>query len=86
MAQCAGSGFESRGGTETFWACAGIVYEYTINTAAFYKYNNYEFKFSIYNLTDRRNLVNDIPFYGNDFITVNPPRSFGISIKARFFG
>jgi outer membrane receptor protein involved in Fe transport len=61
-----------------------IPWQYTINTAAFYKYENYEFRFSIYNLTDRRNLTNDIPFYGNDFITVNPPRSYGISIKAKF--
>jgi hypothetical protein len=61
-----------------------IPWQYTINTALFYKYYNYEFKFSIYNLTDRRNLTNDNPFYGNDFITVNPPRSYAISIKARF--
>jgi outer membrane receptor for monomeric catechols len=61
-----------------------IPWQYTINTSAFYKYKNYEFKVSIYNLTDRRNLTNDIPFYGNDFITVNPPRSYAISIKAKF--
>jgi len=61
-----------------------IPWQYTINTAAFYKYNNYEFRFSIFNLTDRRNVTNDIPFYGNDFITVNPPRSYAISVKYKF--
>jgi len=61
-----------------------IPWQYTINTSAFYKYKNYEFKFSIFNLTDRRNLTNDIPFYGNDFITVSPPRSYAISVKAKF--
>jgi hypothetical protein len=38
----------------------------------------------VYNLTNRRNLTNDSPYYGNDFITVNPPRSVEISLKARF--
>jgi len=61
-----------------------IPWQYTINTAVFYKYQNYEFKFSIFNLTDRRNLVNDIPFYGNDFLTVETPRSYAISIKYKF--
>jgi len=60
-----------------------IPWQYTLNASAFYKYRNYEFKFSIFNVTDRRNLTNDIPFYGNDFITVNPPRSYAISIKAK---
>ncbi len=59
-----------------------IPWQYTLNAAAFYKYNNYEFRFSIFNVTDRRNVTNDIPFYGNDFLTVNPPRSYAISIKA----
>jgi hypothetical protein len=60
-----------------------IPWQYTINASAFYKYKNYEFKFSVFNVTDRRNVTNDIPFYGNDFITVNPPRSYAISIKAK---
>jgi outer membrane receptor protein involved in Fe transport len=60
-----------------------IPWQYTINASAFYKYKNYEFKFSVFNVTDRRNVTNDIPFYGNDFLTVNPPRSYAISIKAK---
>ena len=61
-----------------------IPWQYTLNAAAFYKYNNYEFRFSIFNVTDRRNVTNDIPFYGNDFITVNPPRSYALSVKYKF--
>jgi len=61
-----------------------IPWQYTINSAVFYDYKNYEFKFSIFNVTNRRNLTNDIPFYGNDFISVNPPRSYGLSVKAKF--
>jgi len=61
-----------------------IPWQYTINTSAFYKYKNYDFTFSIFNLMNRRNLTNDIPFYGNDFITVSPPRSYAISVKAKF--
>ena len=34
---------------------------------------NYTVKFSVYNVTDRHNLINDIPFYGNDFLTRQPP-------------
>jgi hypothetical protein len=40
-------------------------------------------RFSIYNLTNQRNLYNDIPFYGNDFITVGVPRTFGLAFKAK---
>ncbi len=61
-----------------------IPWQYTLNAAAFYDYKNYEFRFSIFNVTDRRNLTNDIPFYGNDFITVNPPRSYGLSVRYKF--
>jgi outer membrane receptor protein involved in Fe transport len=61
-----------------------IPWQYTLNAAAFYKYNNYEFRFSIFNVTDRRNVTNDIPFYGNDFISVSPPRSYGLTVKYKF--
>jgi outer membrane receptor protein involved in Fe transport len=40
-----------------------------LNAAVFYSFQNYTVKFTVYNLTDRHNLTNDIPFYGNDFIT-----------------
>ena len=61
-----------------------IPWQYTLNAAAFYKYKNYDFRFSIFNVTDRRNITNDIPFYGNDFITVSPPRSYEISVRYKF--
>ncbi len=61
-----------------------IHWQYTLNGAIFYKYQNYMAKFSIYNLTDRHNLTNDIPFYGNDFITRQPPRDFDLSVTAKF--
>ena len=35
---------------------------------------HYTVKFTVYNLTDQHNLTNDMPFYGNDFITRQPPR------------
>ncbi len=38
----------------------------------------------VYNVTSQHNLVNDIPFYGNDFLTRVPPRSFDFSFSAHF--
>jgi hypothetical protein len=35
-------------------------------------------------VTDRHNLTNDIPFYGNDFLTRQPPTDFDLSLSARF--
>jgi hypothetical protein len=61
-----------------------IPRQYTLNTAAFYDFHKFEIKASVYNLTNRRNLTNDSPYYGNDFITVNPPRSLEVSLKAKF--
>jgi outer membrane receptor protein involved in Fe transport len=55
-----------------------------LNAAVFYSIQNYTAKFAVYNLTDRRNLTNDIPFYGNDFLTRQPPRDFDLSISAKF--
>jgi outer membrane receptor protein involved in Fe transport len=61
-----------------------IPWQYTVNAAAFYSWRNYTVKFSVYNLTDRRNLTNENPFFGDDFITVQPPRDFDLTIKGRF--
>lgn len=61
-----------------------IPWQYTLNAAAFYTFQQYTVKFSIYNLTDRRNLVNDYPFYGNDFLTIVPPRSYDLTISGKF--
>ena len=61
-----------------------IHWQYTLNTAVFYTFQKYTVKFSIYNVTDRHNLTNDIPFYGNDFLTRQPPTDFDLSLSARF--
>ncbi len=61
-----------------------IPRQYTLNSAVFYVFRQFEVKASVYNVTNRRTLTNDAPFYGNDFITVNPPRSLEISLKAKF--
>jgi outer membrane receptor protein involved in Fe transport len=61
-----------------------IPWQYTLNGAVFYSFQNYKAKLSIYNLTNRRNVTNDIPFYGNDFLTQQPPRDFDLTISAKF--
>jgi len=61
-----------------------IPWQYTLNAAVFYSFQNYKAKLSIYNLTNRRNVTNDIPFYGNDFLTQQPPRDFDLTLSAKF--
>jgi outer membrane receptor protein involved in Fe transport len=62
-----------------------IPWQYTLNAATFYTFEqHYTVKFSIYNLTSRNNLINDYPFYGNDFLTRVPPRSYDLSISGKF--
>ena len=55
-----------------------------MNAAAFYSFQKYTVKFTIYNLTDQHNLTNDIPFYGNDFLTRQPPRSYDLTLSGKF--
>jgi outer membrane receptor protein involved in Fe transport len=61
-----------------------IPWQYTLNAAGFYSFQKYMVKFTIYNLTDRHNLTNDIPFYGNDFLTRQPPRSYDLTVSGKF--
>jgi outer membrane receptor protein involved in Fe transport len=61
-----------------------IHWQYTLNAAVFYTFRQYTAKFSVYNVTDRHNLTNDIPFYGNDFLTRQPPTDFDLSLSAKF--
>jgi hypothetical protein len=61
-----------------------IPWQYTLNAAVFYSYQKFTAKFTIYNVTDRRNLTNDYPFYGNDFLTRVPPRSYDLTISGKF--
>ncbi|MGA2187105.1 MAG: TonB-dependent receptor [Steroidobacteraceae bacterium] len=73
--------YEARGG---YYQSPVIPWQYTLNAAAFYAFQKYLIKFSIYNLTDRHNLINDIPFYANDFLTRVPPRSYDVSLSGKF--
>jgi outer membrane receptor protein involved in Fe transport len=74
--------FTANGG---YYQSPMIHWQYTLNAAVFYSFlQKYTVKFSVYNLTDRQNWTNDIPFYGNDFITRQPPRDYDLSISARF--
>jgi outer membrane receptor protein involved in Fe transport len=62
-----------------------IPWQYTLNAAAFYTFQqHYTVKFSIYNLTGQHNLQNDYPFYGNDFLTRVPPRSYDLTLSGKF--
>ena len=61
-----------------------IPWQYTINAAIYYDLDPYEFKFSIYNLTDQRNWQASNPFYGNDFLLRNDPIDFEFSMRAKF--
>jgi hypothetical protein len=61
-----------------------IPWQFTLNGGVFYNYEHYSFKVMVYNLTSQHNLINDIPFYGNDFLTRVPPRSVDFSFSAKF--
>jgi outer membrane receptor protein involved in Fe transport len=62
-----------------------IPWQYTINAGVFYTYENrYTVKFMVYNLTSQHNLINDYPYYGNDFLTRVPPRSYDLTLNAKF--
>jgi len=61
-----------------------IPWQYTLNAAVYWDVGRYEFKLAGNNITNQRNLVNDNPFYGNDFITVLPPASVDFTMKVKF--
>ncbi len=44
---------------------------------------HYTLKFEIYNVANERNLQNDYSFYGNDFLTLIPPRSYDLTFTAK---
>jgi outer membrane receptor protein involved in Fe transport len=74
--------FAANGG---YYQSPKIPWQYTLNAAVFYSFQqHYTVKFTVYNLTDQHNLINDVPFYGNDFITRVPPRSYDLNINGRF--
>jgi iron complex outermembrane receptor protein len=62
-----------------------IPWQYTLNAGIFYTFaEHYTVKFEVYNLTDNRNLLNDQGFYGNDFLTREPPRSYDLTFTGKF--
>jgi outer membrane receptor protein involved in Fe transport len=68
-----------------YYTSPRIPWQFTLNAAVFYNFlDHYMIKLSIYNLTNERNLINDIPFYGNDFLTRVPPRSYDLRFVAKF--
>jgi outer membrane receptor protein involved in Fe transport len=68
-----------------YYTSPTIPWQYTLNAAVFYHFlEHYTVKFEIYNLTDRHNLLNDQGFYGNDFLTREPPRSYDLTFTGKF--
>ena len=72
-------------GANGYYTSPRIPVQYTLNAAVFYSFlDHYSVKLSVYNLTSERNLINDIPYYGNDFLTRVPPRSYDLTVSAKF--
>jgi outer membrane receptor protein involved in Fe transport len=62
-----------------------IPWQYTLNAGAFYTFlDHYTARLMIYNLANRVNWINDNPFYGNDFVTRQPTRSFDLTLTGKF--
>jgi outer membrane receptor protein involved in Fe transport len=62
-----------------------IPWQYTLNAGAFYTFlEHYTARLMVYNLANKVNWVNDNPFYGNDFLTRQPARSFDLTLTGKF--
>jgi outer membrane receptor protein involved in Fe transport len=62
-----------------------IPWQYTLNAGVFYSFlQHYTARLMVYNVANRVNWLNDNPFYGNDFITRQPPRSFDLTLTGKF--
>ncbi len=61
-----------------------IPWQYTINATVFYDLDPYEFRLSIYNLTDQNNWEGSNPSYGNDFIVHSDPIDAEFSMRVKF--
>ena len=62
-----------------------IPWQYTLNAGVFYSFlQHYTARLMVYNVANRVNWVNDNPFYGNDFLTRQPPRSFDLTLTGKF--
>jgi len=62
-----------------------IPWQYQLNAGVFYNFlAHYTVRLMVYNLANKVNWLNDNPFYGNDFLTRQPPRSFDLTFTAKF--
>ena len=61
-----------------------IPWQYTLNASIFYNWKQYTFTFSIYNLTDQLNWQSSTPYYGNDTLVRNDPRTFEFRVQAKY--
>ncbi len=62
-----------------------IPWQYLLNAGVFYTFlQHYTARLMVYNVANRVNWLNDNPFYGNDFITRQPPRSFDLTFTGKF--
>jgi outer membrane receptor protein involved in Fe transport len=62
-----------------------IPWQYQLNAGVFYSFlQHYTARLMVYNVANRVNWQNDNPFYGNDFITRQPPRSFDLTLTGKF--
>jgi outer membrane receptor protein involved in Fe transport len=71
-------------GANGYYTPPQIPWQHTVNAAVFYNFQHYLFKLSVYNLTNRHNLINGFPYFGNDFLTRVPPVSLDFSFSAKF--
>jgi outer membrane receptor protein involved in Fe transport len=56
-----------------------------LNAGVFYTFQeHYNVKLMVYNLTSRHNVEPDYSYYGNDFLTRVPPRSFDLTLSGKF--
>jgi outer membrane receptor protein involved in Fe transport len=62
-----------------------IPWQYQLNAGVFYSFlQHYTARLMVYNVANRVNWQNDNPFYGNDFLTRQPPRSFDLTLTGKF--
>ncbi len=68
-----------------YYTSPTIPWQYQLNAGVFYTFlQHYTARLMVYNVANRVNWLNDNPFYGNDFITRQPPRSFDLTFTGKF--
>ena len=78
------AGLLSATGPAWYYRPPTIPWQWTLNAGVFYTFlDHYTVKLEIYNVANKVNWQNDMSFYGNDFITQEPPRSFDLTFTAK---